>query len=190
MIWKDIKGYEGLYQVSSTGLVRSLDRIVTKGNNNGTFAEVFVRGQLMTSRPVQGYLAVNLRKESTRKTLKIHRLVALHFVDGWFEGAVVNHKDGNKQNNLPLNLEWTTVAGNTQHAVDNNLLKKRKGLQGRSSKWVVTTYKDSQVIGETCGVEAFNTQYKELGLNYDTMLNYFNGRMKQYKGYTFTRRLK
>jgi len=62
-----------------------------------------------------GYLHIAPKFGRIRKKLLVHRLVAKAFVDGWFEGATVNHKDGDKLNNLPVNLEWTTLAENTAH---------------------------------------------------------------------------
>lgn len=69
-----------------------------------------------------GYKVVVMENDLGQKKRKtIHRLVAETFVDGYFEGAVVNHKDGNKLNNFANNLEWTTVKLNTQHAFETGL---------------------------------------------------------------------
>lgn len=110
-IWKDIKDYEGLYQVSNLGRVRSLDRIVIYSNGN----EVRHKGRILKAKiRKDGYSQVRLSKNDKQKDFQIHRLVALHFVDGYFEGAVVDHiiplKDGGT--NEAINLRWCTQKEN------------------------------------------------------------------------------
>jgi len=114
--WKDVIGYEGYYQISNIGRLKSLDRIV---GNDKKFS---LKGGLLKLCGKR-YLKVMLAKDGIRKNKEIHRLVGLHFVDGYFEGAVVNHKDGDKFNNNHANLEWCTVDQNNLHAKENNLLK-------------------------------------------------------------------
>lgn len=94
-IWKDIAGYEGLYQISSFGNVLSLKYC---GSN---------KSHLLAPNPDhKGYLMVYLNKRGKRKTLKIHRLVASAFIPNTNNLPQVNHKDENKQNNCVENLEW------------------------------------------------------------------------------------
>ena len=103
-IWKDIKDYEGYYQISSEGNVRNVKtQQIPKGDTNNL-----------------GYRRVTLYTP-VRKRFFIHRLVALHFCEGYSEELVVNHKDGNKQNNNYLNLEWVTHSENDLHAFSINL---------------------------------------------------------------------
>ena len=103
-IWKDIKDYEGYYQISSEGNVRNVKtQQILKGDTNNL-----------------GYRRVTLYTP-IRKRFFIHRLVALHFCEGYSEELVVNHKDGNKQNNNYLNLEWVTRSENDLHAYNMNL---------------------------------------------------------------------
>ena len=97
-IWKDIKGFEGRYQVSNLGRVRSLLR-------NGLIRKQKLFGNT-------DYLYVVLLKDRKYTRLSVHRLVAEHFVEGYKEGYVVNHKDENKHNNRADNLEWCTVRYN------------------------------------------------------------------------------
>lgn len=108
-IWKAIEGYEGIYEVSNLGRVRSFDRNVPALNNKtGEICDYFRKGKMLTQREVLGgYLAVNLTNtEKKRISAFVHRLVAKAFVSGYFEGADVNHKDENKHNNRADNLEW------------------------------------------------------------------------------------
>lgn len=100
-IWKDIKGFEGIYQVSNLGRVRNAKRL-----------------NILSPSKYQGYLRVNLStgKRGKYKTISIHRLVAMAFKDGYSEGLEVNHIDENPSNNHADNLEWITHAKNVIHA--------------------------------------------------------------------------
>ena len=104
IIWKDITGYEGVYQVSNTGEVRRIKKC--KGAVIGC--------KKPTVCPTTGYLKVALWKHNKGVTHLIHRLVAIAFVEG-DHNFTVNHIDGNKLNNTPINLEWITKADNTRH---------------------------------------------------------------------------
>jgi hypothetical protein len=120
--WKDIPGYEGLYQVSNLGRIKSL----------GSYR----RGEMIIKqRKWKGYWLINLSKEDQRKTFLVHRLVAICFVENPHSRKIVNHKDGNKANNYYENLEWSTTAENTQHAYDNHLIPSRQGINNPNSKF-------------------------------------------------------
>ncbi len=111
--WKDIKGYEGSYQVSSMGHIRSLDRY---GKRTDTTIRK-LKGRVLKPFPVNGgYLSIYLCDEHGKKSFKVHRLVALTFIQKPSNKNEVNHKDGDKQNNSVVNLEWVTRAENNQHA--------------------------------------------------------------------------
>lgn len=97
-VWADIKGYEGLYQVSNLGRVKSLPR-------RGTYSTPHI---LTPSEDKSGYLLIGLVKNSIRKTKRIHRLVAEAFIDNPDKLAEINHIDENKHNNHVSNLEWCT----------------------------------------------------------------------------------
>lgn len=100
-MWKDIKGYEGLYQISDEGHVR---RILKNGTK--------------TLKDRDGlYHTVSLSNKCEKKTFAIHRLVAEHFLERPDGATEVNHKDGNKHNNHVSNLEWVTQAQNRSHAM-------------------------------------------------------------------------
>lgn len=194
MNWVDIKGCEGLYQVSDTGLVRSLDRTVIQKNRSGyaDLTRVYKGRILKPNKDRDGYLYLSMSVNRHQITRRVHALVALHFCDGWFEGAVVNHIDGDKTNNNFSNLEWVTVAENNRHAYNSGLKEAclKTGIDATRSQWVISVFKDDEHIVDVCGVEEFNKFGEPLGLKYNSMLNYFRGIVKQYKGYTFTRRLK
>ena len=117
-IWKDIKNYEGMYQISSYGRVRSLDRIV--GSSCGKTQHI--KGKILTicyNKRVNVY-EIHLRKDGKRKCFKIHRLVADAFVynDDPVNKTTVNHIDGDRSNNKADNLEWASYSENEKHAYD------------------------------------------------------------------------
>lgn len=105
-IWKDIPNYEGLYQVSNLGKIKS--------NYNNKI--------LKPSIDKFGYVRFSATKNKKQKTLRIHRLVKEIF-DPISNFLQVNHKDGNKQNNKLNNLEWCTDSENKIHAYKNGLMK-------------------------------------------------------------------
>lgn len=101
-IWKDVVGYEGLYQVSNLGNVRSITRSVP-----WRFGTKTVAGREMTKRiDKKGYLVVTLSKNNIPKIKKIHRLVACAFIPNKDNLPFINHKDECKENNNANNLEW------------------------------------------------------------------------------------
>lgn len=116
--WKDILGYEGIYQVSNEGNIRSVGRFI-KNNTSIYWRE----GSLLC--PYKGgtsiYYTVSLSKEGNVRKRMVHRLVAQHFLNDWNEHLEVNHKDGDKLNNNVSNLEMCDRMYNIQHSITYNL---------------------------------------------------------------------
>lgn len=113
MRWKSVKGYEGIYEISDTGLVRNL----RKDSKNRTYhGKILIPG--LTG---SGYPFVLLSVNGVTKNKMIHRLVADAFISNPDKLREVNHKDGNKTNNRVTNLEWCTRAENLKHAVNTGL---------------------------------------------------------------------
>ena len=130
-IWKDIVGYEGLYQVSNLGKVKSLDRVC----HNPRYGKQKRRGNIMRPSPNNyGYLQVRLSKLGKSKTHKVHRLVALAFLTENRLKKEVNHKDGNKENNCFSNLEWVNRSENVKHAFDIGIKPKPRGEKNGGSR--------------------------------------------------------
>lgn len=103
MIWHDIKGYEGVYQVSDSGAVRSLDRIITSSNGR----KLHYKGHILAqSKNSKGYRQVQLNSHGKFQSFRIHRLVAEAFIPNPKNLPQVNHKDEDKGNNHVNNLEW------------------------------------------------------------------------------------
>ena len=112
-IWKPVKGYEGLYQVSNLARVRSLDRSRTVRDAYGGYMTRTDKGKIVSQTDNgHGYLIVQLRKDGHRKNHYVHRVVAEAFCNNPEDKPDVNHKDYNIKNNLPENLEWVTTKEN------------------------------------------------------------------------------
>lgn len=131
--WKDIPNYEGFYQASNQGNVRSLDRIVKQSKR--TKGKQLKRGRVL--RPAisrLGYVICALSRDNKLRSFPVHRLVAFCWLDNPNNWNEVNHKDGNKQNNNAENLEWSTRALNLRHAIDTGLMKYNYGDKHHHSK--------------------------------------------------------
>lgn len=111
--WRDIEGYEGVYQVSSSGRVRSLDRVVTYKDGHSQR----LPGKLLNiNYDDSGYVIVTLYKSGQPKVFGVHRLVAEAFLPNPDTLAEVNHLDRNPANNCVANLEWISHRNNVIHA--------------------------------------------------------------------------
>lgn len=109
--FKEIKGFEGKYQISNQGIVRNQ------------------YGHILTPyKTKHGYMKLDLWQDSKRKKFYIHRLVAEAFIPNPDNLPQVNHMDGNKENNVVENLEWCTAEGNVKHSIDNCLRTSLKAV--------------------------------------------------------------
>lgn len=120
-IWKDIIGYEGIYQVSNLGNVKSLGRkSLTEYYDINLKEKILKKGV-----DSWGYFAVKLYKNGTKKSFKVHKLVALNFIENKHLKPQVNHINGVKSDNRINNLEWVTSKENMIHAHKIGLMNKR-----------------------------------------------------------------
>lgn len=122
--WRNIKDYEGFYQVSNLGRVRSVDRFVDT-NIKYVIKRLHSGKVLKPSYNSLGYAVVNLSKNGKGKHYLVHRLVGMAFQDicgEWFECAVINHKDETPSNNIANNLEWCTQKYNMNY---NDVIKRK-----------------------------------------------------------------
>lgn len=165
-IWKDIKGYEGRYQISNLGRVKSLCRLEEK-----------IMHPVTTKK---GYLQVRLSSGQCTKGLKVHRLVALNFIPNPNDKPEVNHLDGNKKNNLVTNLEWCTPKENMGHASQNNLLRDVSGNKNPNCKRINQYTTDGKFIKTWCSIFDIT---KELGAERHGICKCCTNKIKTYRGY-------
>lgn len=141
-IWKPIEDYEGIYEVSSFGRVRSLDRLIHRKRRGSC---VYPGIMLNPSITHKGYESVDLRKHGNRKNEVVHRLVAKQFIPRIANKPQVNHIDGNKRNNKVSNLEWVNNSENQLHAYALGLSKPSE-LAGRPKRKVAMINEENKVI--------------------------------------------
>lgn len=150
-IWKDIKGYEGYYQVSNTGSVKSLTREVNRSDNKKGFYKSRI---LKLNQDKKGYLRVKLTKNSKAKTFKVHRIVADHFLKKSIHNKEINHLDGNKKNNKISNLEVCNSSENAIHAILNGFRPRVK-----------------LTLNDVIEIRKSNLDHKTLAKNYNVTLS-------------------
>lgn len=163
-IWKDIEGYEGLYQISNKGRVKSFY------NHNG---KIFVKPNI----DVWGYERVDLSKNKNEKHYKVHRLVAKAFIPNPNNYPCINHKDENKTNNCVDNLEWCSHKYNRNYGTCNDRLRKCFGKKVNQYSKDGIFIKQFNSISEAC---------KEL--NYKSIAHISQcckGKRKSAKGFTW-----
>lgn len=173
--FRDIKGYEGLYQVSNLGRVKSL-------NYNHTKKEKILKW----SKDKDGYLISSLCKEGKHKTFTVHRLVAEAFLDNPHNYPCINHKDENKTNNNVENLEWCTVKYNVnygtgiQRKVENTDYKEiGRKIAEKQSKTVLQYTKDGEFVKEWVSTAECGRN----GFNQSNVVSCCQGKQKSHKGF-------
>lgn len=114
--WKDIEGYEGSYQISNLGRVKSLERYNSKGDK---LKEKILKNRVNS----QGYLSVVLYRDNTKKQYKVHKLVAKHFIPNPNNLPYINHINQQKNNNRVENLEWCTPQYNSNYSLGKPILQ-------------------------------------------------------------------
>lgn len=173
-IWKDIKGYEGLYEISNYGEVWSVRKQMSLTKKKGS----------------RGYHHISLYKNKKQKQFTIHRLVATHFIDNPFKKPCVNHIDENKTNNHHSNLEWCTHKENLNHGT---AIERRKETIKSSSKWErYIEIKRKETSKPIVGVSINNGEIIEFpsiseanrnGYNRGKIQFCLNGKRTKHKGY-------
>lgn len=159
-IWKDVKGYEGLYQVSNLGRIKSLDRHFIRSNNKSfTYKGKILKGSLDT----KGYIQIELKGNGQRDIRALHRLIAIAFIPNPENKPQIDHLDGNKTNNKVTNLEWVTCRENIRRAWRNGLNKPTFGerhgnakLTDEQAMFIKTHYKRND---KEFGCKAFMKKY-------------------------------
>lgn len=134
-IWKDIENYEGLYQVSNLGKIKSLSKNVKRISSKGKSYTIYYPEKLLKQyESKKGYLITQLSKNGKAETCIVHRMVAQTFISNPENKPQINHKNCNKKDNRIDNLEWVTNIENKLHAKNNGLCKGLKGKENSKSK--------------------------------------------------------
>lgn len=143
-VWKPIMGYEGLYEVSNLGRVKSLDRLIKTGRGGLQFRE----GTILKSKlDKYGYPNLGLYKNGVGKFFTIHRLVAMHFISNPDNLPQVNHKDEDKTNNCVENLEWCDAKYNNNYGTRNERNSNVQINDKKKSKPVIQLTLNNEIIG-------------------------------------------
>lgn len=143
--WKDIEGYEGYYQVSNLGRVRSVDREIYKTGDKEETIIVHYKGKVLSQgHRHKGYLCVVLAKNSKLKSFAVHRLVAQAFIPNPYNLPQINHKDEDKTNNCVENLEWCDCRYNINYGSWRE--KQSKSHKGKYTKKIVQLSKSGKVV--------------------------------------------
>ena len=171
-IWKDVVGYEGYYQVSNLGRVRSLARTYTTNR-----CTCHIKGKfLKLSLRKEGYYKVNLNKNNKYETMLVHRMVANAFLPNPRNLPQINHKDEDKKNNHVSNLEWCDAKYNTNYGTCIERMRNSK------MKKVAQYDKNGNLIKIW---ESPTTAYRQANLSYASISSVCLGKRKTYKGYVW-----
>lgn len=179
-IWKDIKGYEGHYQISNLGRVKSLPRKYKWGNGYKETQEKI----LSTSKRNNGYLCVSLCIDSKKKTHSLHKLVALTFIPNPNSYPCINHKDENKTNNKADNLEWCDSRYNNNYG-EHNLKVSQSNKNHKSKSKTVYQY---DLEGNLIKIWESTAECGRNGFNFGAVANCCRGIKKTYKNYKWSYR--
>ncbi|WP_138314850.1 NUMOD4 domain-containing protein [Enterococcus faecium] len=191
-VWKDVPGYEGLYQASNLGRVKSLSREhKSYGNlkNLGDIGKINITyknpGKILSQhKSADGYLRCIFCKDGKKKMQNVHRVIAKAFIENPDNKPVVNHKDEDKTNNTPENLEWTTVKYNNSYGTRlnrvynsegylNSVNRKKKAIKQFDKSGNLVAQYDS--AAEACRI---NNNFTKSGIN-----NCLKKRNEFYKGF-------
>lgn len=178
-VWKDIDEYEGLYQISSLGRVKSL-----KGNRKIHLIEKII----LLSNTHNGYKSVSLSKNGKRKSFRVHRLVAKSFLENPLEKPYINHKDCNRTNNNINNLEWITQKENIKHSQKSDKGKfnnRNKPVAKCSNSGVIlNVYGSISEASRQCGLSTSLISYcanNKYNLNREYLFKFINLNSKEVK---------
>ena len=142
-MWKDIKGFEGFYQINKNGEIISLDRVVHFKHKDKLLKGAIKRQQIGTN----GYRIIKLYKNNKKRyTYSVHRLVAETFIEKPSYAECVNHINGNKLDNRVENLEWCTYSHNNKEAYKLGLKKPNYEQTVESKKIKVVMFDEDSIL--------------------------------------------
>lgn len=177
-IWKDVPGYEGLYQVSNLGRIRSYEKYKRAGRHTSVY---YCPSKIIKSFSAGvGYQRVNLFKDRKGRQLSVHRLVAMAFIPNPDNLPQVNHKDEDKTNNRLDNLEWCTAKYNSNYGTHPYRLTVKGRKKPKKSKEVGQYTKSGELIGTYPSICEASRKAK---VDRGSISNAINGRYLQAGGY-------
>ena len=182
-IWKDIKGYENLYQISNMGRVKSLERIIIRcDNKTQTIKEKILKTRIGNN----GYYTIILSKKGEIKKIDIHRLIAIAFIPNPDNKPCIDHINGDRTDNRIENLRWVTQKENINNPIsiskmkNNHHLKNTFGAEHPLSKPILQFTLDGKLVRKW---ESAVDIKKELGFNNCHISSCCNGKRKTANGY-------
>ena len=177
-LWKSCE-VNNSYEVSTFGNVRSIDRVILR--NDGQTRRY--KSKLMSQNTDRyGYSNVYLSKDGNDLRVRVHRLVAIAFIPNPDNKEQVNHKDGNKSNNIVDNLEWATNSENQIHAVSTELSVCKAGIEAKRFTGSVQAFNKA---GELVATMSGNKEMKEYGFDFRLVSAVLLGKRKSHKDCTF-----
>ena len=165
-IWKDIPGFEGFYEASNKGSIRSVSRIVRSGRGHRINPSVVLKPSIGQ----WGYEQVSLRENGKKYNKRVNRLIAETFIPNPNNYPQVNHIDGNKTNNCVSNLEWCNSSQNMKHCFDNGL-----------SRWKTKI----RIVETGIVYDSISECARSIGGYISLIQKCLNGKRKTHKGYHF-----
>ena len=166
MRWKPVNNYEGLYEVSETGEVKSLKKLmVNQPNGEGYWRDEIILSKTKTT---TGYWKVELYKNKKRKSKKVHRLVAKAFIPNPKNKPQINHIDGNPLNNNVENLEWCTSRENIIHSIETGLRQIKQLNQNEVKKLYIEEEKSLREVADCFDVSVSRIKRELEKMNVET----------------------
>ncbi len=173
--WRPVVGYEGIYEVSSLGQVRRVGPAARHGAGHGGGVRI---GRIRQPQTVRGYLVVLLWKEGRYQPFLVHRLAAAAFLGPLPDGYEINHRDGDKTNNRPENLEYVTRSANMLHAYRTGLRPEANLPTGEAHPNAKLTAADVDKIRRLYQPRVYGTPRlaKEFGVSHKTIHAIISGK--------------
>lgn len=181
-IWKDVHGYEGIYQVSSIGRVKSISRTIFRP----LIGKCILKEKILTPSFREGYPFVRLSRDGEIKSHNIHRLVGQAFIQNPDNLECINHINSNRSDNRVENLEWCTYSHNNKHAYSNGnqvplrLNKGRIGVLAKNSKPVIQLDLNGLFIKEYASAAEAS---RETGISFSLISGVCRGKNKKTGGF-------
>ena len=175
-VWLPVKNFEGLYEVSNLGNIRSLSRIIIQRDG----IKRYFYGKILSQRINKkryNYCEVNLKNSGNIKTMKVHRIVAEAFLKNENNLPQINHKDFNPENNNVNNLEWCSAKYNINYSKH-----RRKNLRGTYGRKIIAYDINNNYIGEYGSIRE---AARQLNCNGQNICSVLSNKIKRTKGYYF-----